>query len=841
LPKPIVLSPRYPLLYAACHEFPADEHVDWTNLSTLPLYHGFGLLAPCLALSVGMTCCFPPSSIIPAGYSTLALMEAFDCRSLMTVPSIVGELLAIMPPNDHDGSSSSSSSSSGPSLLLPRRLRTLEFLAVGGGTLAADHGLRLVGAGVRLINHYGVTEIGPLAPIFRPGHEGDDDNDNDNDYNWRYLRLRSDLDLQLRPAPGSLPDDANNHRCRLVGWSIGCGGAEAFEIQDDLERNPDARSGRVEVRILGRTDDVIVLKTGEKVLPQRLETALGALPSVQTAVCLGQGQFEVVVLVEPAAARDVDMDDGEKDAFVSAVWEVVARVNPTLDRHACVTSKAAIIVKPPGKAVPRTDKGSVSRKMVHDVFADEMRAAYRAMENEAAGAMSLAAAGGGVASGIRRMVLQVLARGGDDGDDDDMDADQDLFERGMDSLQALRLARLVKSAVTSLRPDRAAAAAGMASSADFIYRHPSIAKLTKAVQQLLVPDDNKLAEEEVATTGDDAEQQERSSYMRSLVATFTANMTNTAPPVHAQAPPRLVVLLTGATGALGVNVLASLVKRGHVSKVICVGRCQSTTADDADGPKKKNSGAILARLQAAVLAAGIPLEEHHWDKIETVEDRELLQSTTTTTPTTTLSRLAAQVTHIVHMAWPIDFRRKLHSFGPHLRMLTTLLELARRAHAVNPGRRRRVRLSFVSSIATVEHYAGAGAGGGPTRVPERITDDPATAAPMGYAEAKWVCEHMTAFAADAWRDEMEAVVVRVGQLSGAEQNGGLWKTGEHIPALVNASRRIGAVPLLKGVSGIIGLIFFFQNGKQPPDHVPTDRLLDPGGPRGAGSGRHTVP
>jgi nucleoside-diphosphate-sugar epimerase len=189
----------------------------------------------------------------------------------------------------------------------------------------------------------------------------------------------------------------------------------------------------------------------------------------------------------------------------------------------------------------------------------------------------------------------------------------------------------------------------------------------------------------------------------------------------------------------------------------------------------------------------------------------------------------------------MDFRRKLHSFGPHLRMLTTLLELARRAHAVNPGRRRRVRLSFVSSIATVEHYAGAGAGGGPTRVPERITDDPATAAPMGYAEAKWVCEHMTAFAADAWRDEMEAVVVRVGQLSGAEQNGGLWKTGEHIPALVNASRRIGAVPLLKGVSGIIGLIFFFQNGKQPPDHVPTDRLLDPGGPRGAGSGRHTVP
>ncbi|KAL2018290.1 hypothetical protein VTK56DRAFT_994 [Thermocarpiscus australiensis] len=725
LPKPIVLSPRYPLLYAACHEFPDDEQIEWTNLSTLPLYHGFGLLAPCLSLSVGMTCCFPPSSIIPAGFSTMALMEVFDCRSLMTVPSIVGELLD-MP----DGSSTL------------RRLRTLEFLAVGGGALAPDRGEELNNAGVRLINHYGVTEIGPLAPIFRPRE----------DYNWRYIRLRSDLDLQLRPAAGS--GSGSPGRWRLVGWPVGWG--EAFEIQDDLERNPDARSGCVEVRILGRTDDVIVLKTGEKVLPQQLEAALNAQPFVQTAVCLGQGQFEVVVLVEPRDGADAD-----KEAFVNAVWELVARVNPMLDRHARVTSKAAIIIKPPYKAIPRTDKGSVSRKMVHEVFADELQVAYAAMENEAAGA-SLVAAGGDIASGLRKMVLQVLTRG----DNDRIDVEQDLFEWGMDSLQALRLARLVKSGITSLRPDLAAAA-GMVSSAEFIYRNPSIAKLTRAVQQLLP---GSLTEEAASDT-----EQERSSQMRSLVATFTASMSTT--PTYAQAP--LVVLLTGATGALGVNVLASLVKRGDVSKVICVGRSSATA--NADGPKRNS----VLRLRAALLAAGISLKEDQWDKVETVEDSELLQSTPAT-----LSRIAAQVTHIVHMAWPMDFRRNLQSFGPHFRMLTTLLEIGRCAHAVNSGRR--VRLIFVSSIATVEHY-----GGGP-RVPERIMDDPATAAPMGYAEAKWVCEHIMSFAADALSGEIEAVVVRVGQLTGAEHNDGLWKTREHIPALVKASRKIGALPSLKG-------------------------------------------
>lgn len=65
-PKPIYLSPRYLLGYAACHNFSTSQHVDWVNLSTLPLYHGFGFLAPCLSLSVGLTTCFPPPSLIPA-------------------------------------------------------------------------------------------------------------------------------------------------------------------------------------------------------------------------------------------------------------------------------------------------------------------------------------------------------------------------------------------------------------------------------------------------------------------------------------------------------------------------------------------------------------------------------------------------------------------------------------------------------------------------------------------------------------------------------------------------------------------------------------------------------
>lgn len=319
------------------------------------------------------------------------------------------------------------------------------------------------------------------------------------------------------------------------------------------------------------------------------------------------------------------------------------------------------------------------------------------------------------------------------------------------------------------------------SSAEFIYRNPSIAKLTRAVQQQLLP--GSLVPEDASRGRDPNTEQERRSQMRSLAAAFTARM---------QAP-RLVVLLTGATGTLGINVFASLAKRADVSKVIIVSRRSrgSAATANADEPtKRNNANSVVLRLRSALSAAGISLKDNQWNKVEVVEDSELLQPTA---DPATPSRIAAQVTHVVHMAWPMDFRRNLPSFDPHFQMLTTLLEICRSAHAMNAGRRR-VRLIFVSSIAAVEHFAG-----GPN-VPERIMDDPATAAPMGYAEAKWVCEHIMSSAADAWRSELEPVVVRVGQLTGAEQNDGLWKTGEHMPALVKASQRIGAFPSLQGVS-----------------------------------------
>lgn len=48
-------------------------------------------------------------------------------------------------------------------------LKPLDFVAVGGGAIQRKVGELLAANGVRLLNHYGATEIGPLPPsLFRP-------------------------------------------------------------------------------------------------------------------------------------------------------------------------------------------------------------------------------------------------------------------------------------------------------------------------------------------------------------------------------------------------------------------------------------------------------------------------------------------------------------------------------------------------------------------------------------------------------------------------------------------------------------------------------------------------
>ncbi|KAJ2995082.1 hypothetical protein NUW58_g1377 [Xylaria curta] len=729
----------YILGYAACHQFPADEEIDWINLSTLPLYHGFGLLAPCLSLSIGMTVCFPPPSIIPATRSTLDLIRTFECRSLMTVPSIIDDILC-----------QSNESEKGEASAL---LTKLEFLAVGGGALKPEQGAILAENDVKLLNHYGVTEIGAIAPIFRPK----------SDYNWRFLRLRSDLGLELHPIPDST-------HFRLVGYPIGWG--KPFEVQDELERN-DA-SSHVEVRILGRTDDVIVLKTGEKVQPRQLEDALNADPAIRTAVCVGSGFFELAVIIDPISE---DSDATIKDQ----VWRLLSAINPSVDHHARITSKEAIIVKPPGKLIPRSDKGSIMRRDVHEIFKQEINDAYAAMELDSLGE-SFILDPANIEMGIRHLITTVTSNRLDG---EHMTTEEDLFESGMDSLQTVLFSRLLGSCLRKLAEENGRPLLQI--STDFIYRNPSIKRLAAESARLINP------EGDMRTDVDDNRAKEMKNLADEYIASLSRQMTSY--------PIKHTILITGSTGSLGAHALAKLTRIESIEKIICLVRGQPLVTNGASltSNSEKAESILQRRQRSALEAAGICLGPKEWAKIELLELASVVGEYEASKAQ--LSYLSGRITHILHLAWPMDFHRRLESFRPHIKLLQTLVDLAQLSSATRQATEP-IRLIFTSSIAVVRYYSERGdksEGHFGSIVPESTMPDPLATVPMGYAEAKWVCETYLDNVAKRFPG-IEPVVIRVGQLSGPERTRGMWKTEEHIPVLVRASQTIGAFPQLDGLA-----------------------------------------
>lgn len=143
----------------------------------------------------------------------------------------------------------------------------------------------------------------------------------------------------------------------------------------------------------------------------------------------------------------------------------------------------------------------------------------------------------------------------------------------------------------------------------------------------------------------------------------------------------------------------------------------------------------------------------------------------------------------------MDFKLRLESLEPQIKVVRDLIELARLAHRRRPFLRPRFVLA--SSIAAVSCYPetpGSGA-----VVPEIPMKDPAVTLPIGYAQAKWCCEKVVESAQHTIPHELEFMIIRIGQLSGSQATG-FWSQKEHLPALFKACQETGAVPDLCGVS-----------------------------------------
>ncbi|KAF2173929.1 hypothetical protein M409DRAFT_16197 [Zasmidium cellare ATCC 36951] len=720
LPKPIYQPHEYLVGFAAAHGFAEGETPPF-NLSTLPLYHashlrpesralantsqGFGLCAPGIAMSIGMTLCLPVSNVA-SGSSVIELLRTTGASSLMTVPSTL-EDISLLP--DNSGA---------------KALQKMRFVAFGGGPLKISVGEKLASNGVPLLNHYGATEIGAICPIFDPRKSGIG-------YDFHFFRIRTDHNIVMETVP-SAPGEQALYKltARPFGWD------SVFEVQDNLVASPEYP--KTDFNSLGRNDDLIVLATGEKVLPNILETAVSESEHCKAAIAIGQSQFQIGLLVEPKG----EVYEWDFESFRDALWPVVERANQLMDAQGRISSKKAIAIVPAGQTLPRTDKGSIQRKEVYRVFDELINETFRSLEEDDLDDDSLPLLDtDNLESEIKSMIQERLTW---KVPEDQWTAEDDLFDLGMDSLQAIQLRRLL----TKTARKNATKPEDESIPREFVYSHPSVSKLAAAVRGQGNAGDVDLINKYVG------------EYKPSRGSGGS------------------VVLLTGSTGSLGSHIVADLVEDPTVSQVICLIR------------PREGDETPLDRQFSALSSKHLDISGENLSKIRAY-------ATNTSSYHLGLQEddyafIRDSVTHIIHNAWPMDFNRQLPSFESQFMALDNLIWLSRSAFSRRPSTRQT--FVFISSIATVGNYPDLS---GEQIVREIPMENNDAVDDFGYARAKLVCERIVEDLAANASNEVDAKYVRVGQMTGA-QTSGLWNTTEHFPSLAKSSKFVGALPQLKG-------------------------------------------
>ena len=668
---------------------------------------GYGLVAPCLSLGIGMTLVLPASSSVPTGDSIVELLNESQSKSLMTVPSILEDIASMEGSRGID------------------TLTEMNFVAFGGGLPKNSVGCKLSLAGVKLLNHYGATEIGPISPIFLPPK----------DYDYKYFRMRNDMNLEIIELPA--PADG---RPRYLLTALPFGWNKRMEIQDELVSNP--QHPHSDFGAIGRNDDMIVLATGEKVIPHVLESSLSESEAIKGAIAFGDGQFELGVLIEPRDAVNPD----DRAAFVSSIWPLIVKINTQMDGHAKVSGPPAVVILSPYQSLPRSDKGSIMRKEVYKMFDEEIAQAYLGLEDSALNESIFAIDIDNLEKDLKCLIQSHLNW---KLHPEQWGVDDDLFELGMDSLQAVKLRRLLLSstAVTSSKKH--------CQRRDFVYRHPTISK--------------------IASTLRGTAQEDSTGLIQSFINQYCLQILREKP---------TTILLTGSTGSLGTNVLTHLACSPIVNKVICLVRPSS----DPDGWERQSQ---------ALRARQMTLNSELWHKIEIISTNAAMPLLGITA--SKYEAIRNEVTHILHNAWPMDFKMILPSFKAQFQILRNLLSLA-----VDIGRSstQRPRFMFISSIATVGQWESVY---GHSQVPEIPVSDAKSTNAFGYGEAKLVCERIIENARCTHGSTIDVSFIRIGQIAGSSDTG-YWNPKEHIPAMIKSSQYIGALPEIKGVGRLFRLL-----------------------------------
>ncbi|CCM01374.1 uncharacterized protein FIBRA_03424 [Fibroporia radiculosa] len=733
-PKPI---PHVHLNWLQWCTMPTIEstHGDTWASMMLPSFHMLGVVTQLLfPLATGYpNVLFPPRThlgelpVIPTPDNTLEAIQKSSFTMLIVVPAFLESWMK-----------------DANSLEILKDVKTVSQLpqTFCGGPLSSSAGTKLVEAGIHLYPIYGSTEVGGVSDIGYIDYENPETSA-ENVTEWEYLRFSDLCNIRW--------DDQGDGSYELVFMRSSkhkpCvenlpNGEHGYATSDIFVPHP-SKPGLW--KIIGRTDDVLILSNGEKVVPVQQQNAISTHPLLLGAVMFGRGRDQVGLLVEPKPGHYVA--PGDEAALIelrNAIWSKVEEANRIAPAFARIF-KEMILVADSSRPFNRAAKGTIMVKTTLALYEKDIDALYESVR----GSSDLQGVTPPSSWTFSNVVEWLSQHASLLNDGKVPDAGDDIFQQGFDSLSATYLRnRIMSSFRTS--PDPLVKNAAQGVQPNFVFTHPTLASLASAIVNLIDP-------QESSTSASPVEE------INTMIDKYTVMLPKAPITRNAGRRSGAVVLLTGSTGTLGTHILSELLTDEHIVRVYALNR----------------GARLLERQRDAFVAAQLPTDILSNDKLSLLSGDIMREDFGL--PQTVLDEIRASTTHIVHNAWKVDFNLSLRSFEAYVESTIRLLNLAPAAH-----------FSYMSSISSAQSWRVAERG---PRVPEDPTHDTSAAVGAGYGMSKFVVEEVLSNAREVG---LKTTVLRVGQICGSTRNGA-WNTSEWVPILVKSSVSLGCLPEMNGV------------------------------------------
>ncbi|RDB20739.1 Non-canonical non-ribosomal peptide synthetase FUB8 [Hypsizygus marmoreus] len=714
------------------------DHTPRVRIAGMPLpsFHTLGIYAQVLYTLVGMSSVgvYPP------------LVTSKELLPMMPTPDNI---------LDHTRRTKSNAMITIPALLqiwaqtqdAVDLLKSLYFVGYSGGSVAPKLGDFMVAAGVKLNPGYGGTEFGsPTHAIPRKGDESE----------WAYMEFSPRSNVRW------VPQGDGTYECQFLTTEThslpieNLPDVRGYATSDLWEQHP---TKKYLWKIVGRIDDVIIHSSSEKTVPAPMEDIVMSSRYVMGTVIFGRGHDQPGILIEPKPEYAIDVDDQvQLAALRNKLWSVIEEANKVAPAFSRIFKEMILITKK-DKPLPRTGKGTVMRKMALKAYDEEIEALYATVESSAKGEDVIPPS-----SWTQHDVqMWLLEQAADIQPGKEFVPSTDVFEQGFDSLSATILRRRIVGALRSNKNADKGAATGQAAelvTQNTVYNYPTVESLSSFLENL-VKDPTGFKD---GNSGKVAIEKMIEKYGVGLDGALPTTVVTANGQANANGK---VVLLTGSTGNLGSQILASLLEDPGVERVYALNR-------------PSNGKAVLERQSERFLDKALDVGLLGSEKLVFVEGDIAVPGFGLVTKL--YNEIRDSISVVIHNAWRLDFNLSLASFEPNVRGTRHLIDFVRSGpHAAT------TRFLFTSSVASAQGWDKET---GP--FPEEVNLDAAVAVGSGYGEGKYVAERLLA------KSGLPVTSFRIGQISGGLPNGA-WATSDWVPIFVKSSLALGALPSATGL------------------------------------------